>query len=96
MIDARIHGIPCKIDVIEFDPGRDADLSGHPDTWQPPEPGTCEYEVCDRKGRPAPWLEAKLNDGDRRAIEARIHDNWENAQAEAKALREARARGIDY
>jgi hypothetical protein len=31
-----------------------------------------DYTVCDRRGRPAPWLEKKLT----RADEARIHDEY--------------------
>ena len=52
MIESRISGIPCLIDVTLFE------------QWTE-RPGyyTCtevEFEVCDRRGRPAPWLERKM------------------------------------
>lgn len=37
-----------------------------------------EFEVLDRRGYPAPWLERKLNSGDKNAIEQEIIDAKEN------------------
>ena len=44
-IETRIAGIPCIIGVTEYD--NDSSIS-------------LDYVVCDRRGRPAPWLARKL------------------------------------
>lgn len=64
----RISGIPARIEVTSFTPWRPARLYGHPDSWAPAE-GEIEWEVLDRRGRPAPWLARKLSPADRRDIE---------------------------
>lgn len=71
-METRISGIPCQIEVTSYYPGRPARLHGHPDTWAPPEYEEISFQVLDRRGRPAPWLEAKLDDADRRRIEREL------------------------
>lgn len=61
LIEARIAGIPCLIGVTEFDPGTPAYTRGHPDNWMEADPGYCNWDVLDRKGRIAPWLAKKLD-----------------------------------
>lgn len=36
-----------------------------------------DYTICDRNGREAPWLERKVDDAEREAIELQIHDHME-------------------
>lgn len=74
-IPFRVAGIPCLIGVTEFHkvapwkgsaascPSSD-DWYGYTDI---------EFEVLDRRGRPAPWLEKKMNRAD---IKAAIHDHF--------------------
>ena len=72
VFDTRIAGIPCQIGVTYFH-------------YQPPWRGsahTCdsdwdyygyhelEYDVLDRRGRKAEWLERKMDDGIRSEIES--------------------------
>lgn len=69
-IDTRVAGIPCLIGVVEFsysEPDRSAD---NPYDYY----GGAEmaWEVLDRRGRKAPWLERKLTDADRERIEQEI------------------------
>jgi hypothetical protein len=61
-IETTVAGIPCIIGVIEYsstsgsyshNAASDWDYYGHTD---------CDWEVCDRRGRPAPWLARKVND----------------------------------
>ena len=68
-MDTRISGIPCQVLVTCYYPARPARLHGHPDTWYPPEPEEISFQVLDRRGRVAPWLEAKLDEQGRRRIE---------------------------
>lgn len=72
MIDSRIAGIPCLIDVTSYDrlegsysrnAASDQDYYG----WV-----NVEFQVCDRNGRPAPWLERKMTDQDYSRICAEI------------------------
>lgn len=67
--DFRVSGIPCIVCVTHYLPEVPAKLSGHPDTWEPPEPGEFEFELYDRKGYRAKWLEEKVDDTNFLAIE---------------------------
>jgi hypothetical protein len=65
MIETRISGIPCQVEMtsgryIHGSHSRDApsDIDYH-GGWV-----DLEFEVYDRRGRPANWLKAKLNDAD--------------------------------
>jgi len=70
-IEYRLNGLPCKIGVGHY-------------FVQPPFNGSafycdsrddyygyseCEWEILDRKGYSAPWLDRKLTDADRADIE---------------------------
>lgn len=69
MLTTRIAGIPCKVEVTHYlhqeAQGRwasnDADARGYTEL---------EFVVCDQRGRPAPWLEAKVTAADRSRIAA--------------------------
>lgn len=67
-----VAGIPCWVDVNTIDPYVPAYRGGHPDTWEPESGGEIDFTVCDRGGRPAPWLAAKMTDDDRQRIECEI------------------------
>ena len=71
-IESRVAGIPCIIGVTyfdsvegsyDYDAASDLDYHGYVE---------CEFTVCDRRGRPAPWLERKLSDKDISRIEREI------------------------
>ena len=67
-INTRVAGIPCIARVTyshyarpnPFTWASDADFYGG---W------TLNWEICDSRGRPAPWLEKKLTDAERGRIE---------------------------
>ena len=67
-IETRIAGIPCivKLDSMfvqkPMGPNCDSDWDCYGYT-------EIEFTVCDRRGRPAPWLELKMSDKDRSLIE---------------------------
>jgi hypothetical protein len=67
-----ISGIPCRIKLLHYDPGTPAYRGGHPDNWEPEEGGDIAWEVCDRRGRPAPWLARKLTAADNDRIESEL------------------------
>lgn len=71
-IETRISGIPCIVGVTHFDreqgsysyhAASDLDYYGYTE---------CEFDVLDRRGRKAPWLERKLSDSEIRRIESEI------------------------
>ncbi len=67
-IEARISGIPCLIEPTRvfvqrpMGPSADSDYDcyGYAEI---------EFDVMDRNGRPAPWLEKKMTDDERVEIE---------------------------
>lgn len=78
-MQTRISGIPARIEVTSYIPWRPARLYGHPDSWAPAE-GEVEFQVCDSRGRPAPWLEKKLTPAERRRIEGELISQCSNRQ----------------
>lgn len=65
-----IAGIPCQIETLsiegDFVPAKvDAD----PDSCYPAEYPEIDWRILDRKGYPAPWLETKASDAERREVE---------------------------
>ena len=74
-IESRIAGIPCLIGVTHFNSVRgsysynapsDMDYYGYTES---------EWEVLDRRGRPAAWLERKMTGADQSCIEQEIADH---------------------
>ena len=77
-IETKISGIPCIVGVTRFlcvrgsfsySAASDMDYSGYTES---------EFEVCDRRGRPAPWLERKLTEEDTSRIESEIAEYINN------------------
>jgi hypothetical protein len=71
-IETRVAGIPCIIGVIHFEctagsydyhAASDWDYHGYTES---------EWEICDRRGRPAPWLAKKVTDKSEAEIEQEI------------------------
>ena len=48
-----------------------------PENCYPAEGGCGDWEVLDRRGRPAPWLERKLNDRERSRIDDEVFEHME-------------------
>lgn len=79
-INGHVQGIPCQIRVTHYryqKPDRSADnpYDYHGYT-------SIEFDVLDRDGRPAPWLEAKLKDEDIERIEADVFEWMETCMDE--------------
>jgi hypothetical protein len=70
-IETRVSGITCLIGVIEYTaiPGdshadSDLDFYGYVES---------SWQLLDRRGRPAAWLERKLNDIIRRDVDETVN-----------------------
>ena len=68
----HIAGIPCTVDYTIRGKYKPAKIDADPDSCYEAEYPEVEFTVCDRNGRPAPWLEAKMKDEDRQRIENEI------------------------
>ena len=75
-MNTRISGIPCQVLITCYYPARPANFRGSPDRWTPPEPEEISFQVLDRRGRVAPWLEVKLTEDDRKRIIKELYDFW--------------------
>ena len=79
-IDVRVCGIPAVARVTYSHYTRPNYAS-----WASPGDyyggWTLDWEICDSRGRPAPWLERKLTDAERERIESELIDQLEGAAA---------------
>jgi len=77
-IESQVAGIPCLIGVTYYTAveGRGTAYSAASDIDYL---GYCESEwsLLDRRGRPAAWLERKLDSADRARIESEIANHFE-------------------
>jgi hypothetical protein len=71
-IETRVAGIPCIIGVIEYSSTSGSYSYNAASDWDYYGYSESEWEVCDRRGRPAPWLAKKLTDEDEAEIEKEI------------------------
>lgn len=56
-----INGIPCQCEVLSYQKAVPMRICGSGmGDCDPPEPEEFEFQLLDRKGYPAPWLEKKL------------------------------------
>lgn len=62
IFDTKVHGIPCQCKVQYFTPYRPSKGMGN--EAHPPEPTEFCFELLDRRGYKAPWLEKHLTDED--------------------------------
>ena len=77
-IEHRVCGIPCIIGVTDYEGYTPAYNSGPPENCYPAEGGSGDFEILDRKGYRAKWLEKKLTARDEDAIQELIYDHMEN------------------
>ena len=71
-IDVLVCGIPAIARVLHYRPYEPAYRRGHPDNWEPASPPEIDFEILDRRGRPAPWLDRKLNNEARARLEREL------------------------
>ena len=76
-MNTTIAGIPCVINLISPGFTTPAYSRGHPDNWEPESGDGMEWEVCDRRGRLAPWLACKLSAADVTRIETELLEHFE-------------------
>ena len=72
VIDSRVIGIPCQIGVINFESYKGSFNYNAASAMDYYGYSEIEYEILDRRGRPAPWLASKLTASAEENIEAQI------------------------
>ena len=77
-IDIKIQGIPCIAEVTHYTPADPGCITAAPENCWPPEPAEIEYEILDRKGYKAAWLERKATQQDHDEIYETILKELEN------------------
>ncbi len=70
-IETRIAGIPCVVRV-DYASYTKPDPSNWVSDWDFYGGWDLNWEVCDRRGRPAPWLEKKLDKYECKRIEEEL------------------------
>ena len=73
-IESKVAGIPCLIGVTEFSSVRGSYSYNAPSDMDYYGYSESGWDVLDRRGRPAAWLERKLTDADRSRIEREIEE----------------------
>lgn len=77
-IEHRIDGIPCIITVYNYEAYVPAYISGPPEDCYPAEGGCGDYDILDRRGYRAAWLERKVDARAEEDIQQAIFDYMEN------------------
>jgi hypothetical protein len=70
--ETRVAGIPCVIGVVDYISVAGSYSQNAASDWDYHGYSESEWEVCDRRGRPAPWLAKKLTSKDESRIEQEI------------------------
>jgi len=70
--ETRVAGIPCVIGVVDYISVAGSYSQNAASDWDYHGYSESDWVVCDRRGRPAPWLEKKLTSKDERRIEQEI------------------------
>ena len=76
--ETRVCGIPCIVRIVHWEPFTPAHVNGPPEDCYPAEGGSAEWELLDRHGRRALWLERKMSPKDRSRLEDLIFDHMLN------------------
>ena len=71
-IETRVAGIPCIIGVTEYQCVKGSYSYHAASDWDYYGYIECEFDVLDRRGRKATWLERKLSDKDTSRIESEV------------------------
>ena len=77
-IATRCAGIPCIARVTHYLKQQPLGTSADSD-WDCYGYEEIEFDLCDQRGRPAPWLERKLSDQDNDRIQNEISEAYSGA-----------------
>lgn len=78
MFNSYVSGIPCQINVTNYTKVKGSYSFNAPSDWDYYGYSEFEFEVFDRKGYRAKWLERKLTEGDN----ARLEEEYDKLMAD--------------
>ena len=88
--EVEVCGIPAQARIVSYTPGRAGYLTGPVDKCYPADPAELEYELYDRKGYRAGWLESKIaGTTEEEDLISRLHEIVENRGEYMREMREA-------
>lgn len=74
IFNTKVQGIPCQCQVTYFKPGVAMQRYGTgAGDVHPPELPEIEMKLLDRRGHPAPWLQKKLTEEERKRLEREFY-----------------------
>lgn len=82
--DTRVCGIPCVVEITHWEPFRQGRMSGPPEDCYPDEGGYGEFELFDRKGRRALWLEKRMTDADHEELDKEMFERMEQGDCDGR------------
>ena len=77
-IEHRVAGIPCLIGVIDYTSVKGSYSYNAPSDMDYHGYTECDWEILDRRGRPAPWLQRKVDAKEEDAINEAINREMES------------------
>jgi len=77
-IEHRVAGIPCLIGVIDYSSVKGSGSYNAPSSDDYYGYTECDWEILDRRGRPAPWLARKITSKDEDSINEAISNYMED------------------
>ena len=78
-IETRVAGIPCLVGISAYERIQGSYDYNAASDWDYQGRTECDWDVCDRRGRKASWLERKLTTRDISRIQDEIAQHFENA-----------------
>ena len=72
IFQTKVNGIPCQCKVMYYRKGSPAIIRADPGDSYPPEPAEFEFQLLDRRGRVAQWLEKYLTPD----VEERLYNEY--------------------
>lgn len=81
VLESHVQGIPCLVRITQLQRGLSGHRLGHPKEVPPWDPIEIQFEILDRKGYQAKWLERKATNDDLYRIEDEIIERDEREQA---------------
>lgn len=75
--ETRVRGIPCRVRITSWEKYRPGKTWGPPESCYEPEGGYGTWELLDRHGKRAAWLEKKLTEQDVNQIEGEVYEHAE-------------------
>lgn len=75
--ETQVQGIPCRVRVTAWEKYRAGQLYGRPEHCYPDEGGFGTWELVDRKGYRATWLDKKITPQDEDRINREVFNYME-------------------